>query len=97
MAETIDKGYLIGECKWSNRPVGERVLDKLMANVRQLQKRFQQDVHFVLFSLNGFTDTLLERAQSEQGRVTLVTATEMVEEQSSPQRGTQDMGTGTGA
>ncbi|MFQ5795924.1 MAG: DUF234 domain-containing protein [Candidatus Bipolaricaulia bacterium] len=79
VTENVDGGHLVGECKWTSRPVGERVLDKLMANAQQLPRRFQQDVRYVIFSLSGFTDNLVKRAQSLEERVSLITAAEMVE------------------
>ena len=65
LTENIDGSHWIGECKWWEAPVGENVLNRLIEKVSKLPIPWQQNPRYVLFSAGGFTDTLRQRAESE--------------------------------
>ena len=70
VALLTDGNYLIGECKWWEKSVGENILETLKANVLKLPEHVQRDAHLTIFSCSGFTDALKRRAKEE--RVLLV-------------------------
>lgn len=54
---------LVGECKWSTKPVGMDILKGLQDKVRIMQREGAwEQVHYVLFSRTGFTRDLQEAA-----------------------------------
>jgi len=61
-----ENSILLGECKWTTKPVGENILDDLERKAQPLldQGRYSQ-VHYALFSRSGFTPALEARAQAE--------------------------------
>lgn len=64
---------LLGECKWSRRPVGTNVLDALRAKVPAVSAdlaRSSTEVHFALWSRSGYTPALARQA-AKDGDVTL--------------------------
>lgn len=69
IAAVSDKGsLLLGECKWTRKPVGLDVLERLKAKVSRVRadmKRQPGDVRLSLFSRSGFTDALKARAAAE--------------------------------
>jgi len=72
MSDTED-GLLVGECKWSNSPVGVNILDDLKRKAQGLNAdgRWQQ-AWYALWAKSGFTRALEDVAANE--RVLLVRA-----------------------
>ncbi len=62
---------LVGECKWSTRPVGMNVLQALMAKAGRLPLARGQEVTYALFSRTGFTHEVQQYAKAG-GNVVLV-------------------------
>lgn len=66
-----DEALLLGECKWTNRPVGTNILDDLKRKGHALlvsEKRTQStkpQVHYALFARAGFTSGLHDVARAE--------------------------------
>ncbi len=61
-----DDDLLLGECKWSTRPVGTNVLDDLRRKAQAIVARGRwARVHYALFSRSGFTPALQARAADE--------------------------------
>ncbi|MBI3973009.1 MAG: ATP-binding protein [Chloroflexi bacterium] len=64
-----DAEVLLGECKWSARPVGTNVLDNLQNKAqvfnRSLAVRERRPARYALFSRAGFTPALQQRAEAE--------------------------------
>lgn len=59
-----DERLLLGECKWTSSPVGEGLLSALEEKASSVRWRgANRSEYFVLFSKNGFTETLHETAQ----------------------------------
>jgi uncharacterized protein len=57
---------LVGECKWTTRPVGTDLLSDLQAKVRRLDPRGAwPPVIYMLWSKSSFAPTLQEAAQGE--------------------------------
>ncbi|MBI1296480.1 AAA family ATPase [bacterium] len=62
----IDNAILIGECKWSTKPVGLNILADLQRKAQILLGEERRDrVVYALFSKNGFTPELTTVAQTE--------------------------------
>lgn len=76
VAKLVGGGYLLGECKWWQSPVGLNILAALREDVARLPERFQRGATLAIFSLSGFTRALVERAQSEG--VVLVSARDLL-------------------
>ena len=69
---------LIGECKWSTKPVGTNILEELQAKTPLLQQEGAWDhMYYVLFARAGFTPALREVAK-QQG-VLLVEPSSLIE------------------
>lgn len=77
-----EEGVLLGECKWSTRPVGLDVLTALRARAEIFRSETGMEPHatlwFALFSKSGFTPDLVAEAAAQ--RVLLVTADDLVAE-----------------
>ena len=75
-----EKGALLGECKWSTRPVGPDVLSALRARSELFRGATDmgpdEPLWLALFSRSGFTPDLAAEAETE--RVLLVTAEDVV-------------------
>jgi len=56
---------LFGECKWSNRPVGESVLDELQNKVQVQKLPVSRRPYWLLFSKSGFSHDLKTRAAKD--------------------------------
>ncbi|MBP7960519.1 MAG: ATP-binding protein [Caldilineaceae bacterium] len=57
---------LLGECKWTTKPVGENLLDDLMRKAQPLIRQHKwRTVNYALFSRSGFTPALAARAEAE--------------------------------
>jgi AAA+ ATPase superfamily predicted ATPase len=70
-SESKDR-VLIGEVKWSAKPVGTNVLDKLETRSHEINLSDRiKHTHYALFSRSGFTDQLLE-LQKTRNDLTLV-------------------------
>ena len=55
------QSVLIGECKWSAKPVGTDVLKKLQEKSRAIDFGFQAgEIRYILFSKSGFTNELMD-------------------------------------
>ena len=65
MTENIDDSNWFGECKWWKSPVGENVLNKLIAKVERLPEPWRKNPNYMLFSASEFTDSLKQRASKE--------------------------------
>lgn len=59
------KSALLGECKWTERPIACDVLDELQNKARSLKSIASFKKHFALFSKSGFTKDVVEKAKSE--------------------------------
>ena len=66
LTENVDGSHWFGECKWWDAPVGENVLNRLIENATKVPDRWKQNPRYVLFSANGFTDALRQRAEKEE-------------------------------
>lgn len=73
-----DKAILVGECKWSAKPVGLNILIDLKHKVQALPVTADWQVTYALFSKSGFTPDLATLAQDEG--ILLVGPTELVAE-----------------
>ncbi|MBX7236393.1 MAG: ATP-binding protein [Caldilineales bacterium] len=61
---------LVGECKWSTKPVGENILDELMRKATLLKTSGDpKRVHYALFARAGFTPALRDRASAQGVRL----------------------------
>ena len=61
-----EKKALVGECKWSIRPVGGNVLDDLKRKAQALLRSGEIEyLYYALFSRSGFTSALEAQAQEE--------------------------------
>jgi hypothetical protein len=57
---------LLGECKWTAKPVGVNILEELIQKSLAVQRVTPgRRVHLALFARSGFTPALQERAQRE--------------------------------
>lgn len=65
LTENVDGSHWFGECKWWNTPVGENVLNRLVENAGKVRDQWKQHPRYVLFSANGFTEGLQQRAAKE--------------------------------
>lgn len=62
------KHVLLGECKWTNDPIDQKVLHDLL---EQGQLFSQKEQYFYLYSKNGFTNHVLKEA-SQDSRIHLI-------------------------
>lgn len=67
---------LVGECKWTERPVGAGTLDALLEKSRLVPGGPWRRIRAILFAKHGFTDAVRDRADGED--VLLVTAEDML-------------------
>ena len=69
---------ILGECKWSSRPVGVNIWKDLRVKAKDssLVERFEH-VHYVLFSKKGFTSAM--RVEANEHDIRLVEPQEMVQ------------------
>lgn len=56
------KSALLGECKWTERPVGEEILNELLQKIQFFAKISSYKIHIALFSKSGFTSALIKNA-----------------------------------
>lgn len=75
LTENVDASHWFGECKWWNAPVGENVLNHLIENVEKLPNQWKRNLRYILFSANGFTEALKQRAEKEE--VVLIEANDL--------------------
>jgi uncharacterized protein len=74
----IESSLLLGECKWSAKPVGLSILVDLQRKTQILRAEGQwQRIYYALFSKSGFTPESINLA-SEEG-ILLVEAADLVE------------------
>jgi uncharacterized protein len=74
----LDKALLVGECKWSSKPVGLNILVDLQRKAKVLQVDATWQLTYALFAKSGFTPDLVALAQSEG--ILLVGPAELVTE-----------------
>lgn len=55
-----DKALYIGECKWSEQKIGESTLKQLQESAKSVVTKTKKPVKWVLFSKEGFNDTVWE-------------------------------------
>ena len=55
----------VGECKWTQKKIGEDVLDSLITKTRAFPQFSDYRFHYALFSKNGFTKELYKREKTE--------------------------------
>jgi AAA+ ATPase superfamily predicted ATPase len=61
-----EQGILLGECKWTARPVGMNILNDLKRKAHPLiQQGGWNRVHYALFSRSGFTEALSAQVKAE--------------------------------
>ena len=61
-----DRALLLGECKWSEKPIGMDILDDLKRKAQVFkQNPFWERISYYLFSKSGFTPNLREQAGEE--------------------------------
>jgi len=73
-----DKTVLIGECKWSQNPIGINVLTDLKQKSQIALRTIEiSTIYYALFSRNGFSSEL-ERVAKKEG-VSLYTVDMLVE------------------
>ena len=65
LTENVDGSHWFGECKWWNAPVGENVLNHLIEKAAKVPDQWKRHPRYILFSANGFTDALKQRAEKE--------------------------------
>ena len=65
LTENVDGSHWFGECKWWNAPVGKNVLNHLIENATKVPDQWKRNPRYILFSANGFTDALKQRAEKE--------------------------------
>ncbi len=65
VVEHVDGSLSFGECKWTRRPVGERIVRQLHERVGQLWLKPNRIRSYMLFSGGGFTEGLVRQAQAE--------------------------------
>ena len=65
LTENVDGSHWFGECKWWSAPVGENVLNHLIENAAKVPDQWKRNPRYILFSANGFTDALKQRAEKE--------------------------------
>ncbi|MBN1984054.1 MAG: ATP-binding protein [Chitinivibrionales bacterium] len=70
-----NKCALLGECKWTEKSIGDDILQKLISKTTLFPQLRSYKIHFVLFAKNGFTTSLVRRAKKE--RVLLLTNEEI--------------------
>ena len=80
IAEHVDGSWTFGECKWTRRPVGERVVRELQAKAEQLSRiaKVPKSVRYAIFSSGGFTPKLQQVAENDPENVLLLSATELL-------------------
>jgi uncharacterized protein len=59
------RSVLLGECKWTERPIGEELLNELINKAALLPSISSFKKHFALFSKSGFTSSLIRKAAKE--------------------------------
>jgi len=73
----VEKTALVGECKWSLKPVGTNVLEDLKRKAELLLREGSvRKLQYILFARAGFTHALEEAAQAEG--ITLITLEQML-------------------
>lgn len=73
-----ERSLLLGECKWTDKPVGANILEALIQKTRYLLSSGEWSrVKYILFSKSGFTDGL--QTQAKEYGVYLVEAYELTE------------------
>jgi AAA+ ATPase superfamily predicted ATPase len=70
---------LLGEARWTTRPVGIQVLDELRAKSLAVLPEPDWHVHYALFSRSGFTEGLTSQAEGEG--IWLLGLTDIVEDE----------------
>ena len=58
------KDYIFGECKWRNEKLDLSVLRELK-NKADIYNKNRKRTYYILFSKSGFTDTVINEANSD--------------------------------
>ncbi len=76
-----NRSVLVGSCKWTVQPVDVSDYVALQRDVAFAEEELRpvKDMTFILFSRSGFTDRLHQLAQTEGGKLLLVSVDEMYE------------------
>jgi hypothetical protein len=62
-----EKKILLGEVKWSNKPVGLNILEELKRKSSLIDwERSKRKEYYCLFSKSGFTETIIKQAREER-------------------------------
>lgn len=72
-----EKTALLGEARWTSRPLGVQALDELRAKTAAVLPAADWHVHYALFARSGFTEALRQQASNEG--VLLVDFNDMLE------------------
>lgn len=59
------KCVLLGECKWTERPIGEEILTELYKKAELFPNLHHYKKHYALFSKTGFTASVKRKAATE--------------------------------
>ena len=78
-----ERSLWVGECKWSNHPVGVDILEALQRKASLLWGDSSWKIIYGLFSKSGFTPALLKRAETEG--IQLVHVDQFFEEGTEPE------------
>ena len=80
IAEHADGSWTFGECKWSRRPVGMRVLKELQRKTENLAQfvKIPEKVRYLIASANGFTPELIRRLQKDPERILLLSIDDLL-------------------
>lgn len=72
-----EDGCLLGECKWTAKPIGVNILDQLTEKTKAVQRLLPETpIRLALFARSGFTLALHERARNEN--ILLVDLSEII-------------------
>ncbi|MCP5116216.1 MAG: DUF234 domain-containing protein, partial [bacterium] len=66
----MDKAILLGECKWSRKPVGRSVVTTLVEKAEHVVPEGSWQVHYAFFARAGMTEAA--RAEAELHKATVV-------------------------
>ncbi len=63
--DTNGNDMIFGECKYHTKPIGVDVLNSLVEKSKQVEwKKANRSNHYVLFSMNGFSDELIKLSKA---------------------------------
>ncbi len=59
----LDKKYIVGECKFKNEKIDKEIYETLVRRSSLIPTKYKRSNPFLLFSLSGFTDWVIENAK----------------------------------